>query len=262
MRTASEMVHCFANAPYNSDFALAEPRFSVMHPTTAGIQTNNVGGDIVVSNGSKAQFSHPRVVLMAMSPETEEVGGARPGIAYGTHETPFGTALLATTEQGICNLHFLNDPDEDNLEARLRAQWPDVPLSYEPEAMQRIGDRIFQSAPEPPQSLVLHVKGSDFQIQVWRALLQIPWGTTTTYQDLAQAIGRPTAARAIGNAVGRNPVGYIIPCHRVIQRSGQLGGYRWGLERKALMLEWEAQNAATPIPLSKLPPKLSVAARL
>lgn len=215
-----------------------------------------------IESGSEARFSHPRVVLMAMSPGIEAGGGAGPGIVYGTHETPFGPALLATTDQGICNLHFLHDPDEDNLEALLRAQWPDVPLSYEPEAIQRLGDRIFQTAPEHPQSVVLHVKGSDFQIQVWRALLQIPWGTTTTYQDLAQAIGRPTAARAIGNAVGRNPVGYIIPCHRVIRRSGQLGGYRWGLERKALMLGWEAQGAATPISLPELPPKLPVAARL
>lgn len=91
---------------------------------------------------------------------------------------------------------------------------------------------------------MLHVKGTNFQIQVWRALLHIPFGNLTTYQKLAQAIGRPTAARAIGNAVGANPVSYLIPCHRVIRGSGALGGYRWGLERKTAILGWEASHNA------------------
>ena len=99
-------------------------------------------------------------------------------------------------------------------------------------------EQIFD--PTDSQNLILHLRGTNFQIQVWRALLRIPFGSLTTYQHLAQALGKPTAARAVGNAVGNNPVGYLIPCHRVIRGSGELGGYRWGLDRKAALIGWEA----------------------
>lgn len=184
------------------------------------------------------------VSLEAMSPGEYKAAGAGLRIRYGLYETPFGQCLIARTDRGICNLQFVEvDTRSASVEARLRDQWPAAVLVWDPAATAELSDLIFQ----PRQStvrrpLVLHVKGTNFQIQVWRALLTIPFGGMTTYQGLATEIGRPTAARAIGNAVGRNPIGYLIPCHRVIRGSGELGGYRWGLARKTAMLGWEASH--------------------
>lgn len=181
------------------------------------------------------------VSLEAMSPGEFKVGGVGLQIRYGVHQTPFGNCLIATTARGICNLHFL-DGDEEAAEGYLKLEWPEAEILRDPQATQKICDRIFDRVANRCPTLVLHVKGTNFQIQVWRALLRVPFGDTTTYGSLAQSIGKPTAARAVGNAVGQNPVGYIIPCHRVIRESGEMGGYRWGVERKAVLLDWEARQ--------------------
>lgn len=178
------------------------------------------------------------VTLEAMSPGEFKSGGTGLEIRYGIHATPFGPCLLAKTTRGICNLHFLEAPDRTTAELLLRAEWPGAILVVDQRGTEEESRRIF--APNPDRPLALAVKGTNFQIQVWRALLQIPPGGLTTYQGLAEAIGRPTAARAVGNAIGRNPVGYLIPCHRVIRASGEWGGYRWGSARKTLLLGWEA----------------------
>ncbi|PZV08422.1 MAG: 6-O-methylguanine DNA methyltransferase [Leptolyngbya sp.] len=186
------------------------------------------------------------VSLEAMSPGEFKAGGVGLEIRYGIHATPFGLCLLAKTARGICNLHFLETPDQAVAEHLLQTEWPGATLVADQPGTagecdslrERFANRIFTANPDRP--LVLVVKGTNFQIQVWRALLQIPLGGLMTYQGLAKAIGRPTAARAVGNAVGCNPVGYLIPCHRVIRASGEWGGYRWGAARKTLLLGWEA----------------------
>ena len=183
------------------------------------------------------------VTLEAMSPGEFKAGGAGLQIGYGIHNTLFGDCLIATTTRGICNLHFLHPADRDTAEHLLRLEWPHADLVPDQTTTQEICDRIFDPAMADGKPLVLLVKGTNFQIQVWRALLNIPFGGMTTYHGLANAIGRPTAARAIGNAVGRNPIAYLIPCHRVIRESGELGGFRWGLERKTALLGWEASHA-------------------
>ncbi|MBW4461790.1 MAG: bifunctional helix-turn-helix domain-containing protein/methylated-DNA--[protein]-cysteine S-methyltransferase [Nodosilinea sp. WJT8-NPBG4] len=183
------------------------------------------------------------VTLEAMSPGEFKAGGAGLEISYGIHATPFGPCLLAKTARGICNLHFLDAANRETAERLLRAEWPGATLVADQSGTAGESDRIF--TPNPDRPLALAVKGTNFQIQVWRALLQIPPGGLTTYQDLAEAIGRPTAARAVGNAIGRNPVGYLIPCHRVIRASGEWGGYRWGAARKTLLLGWEAGQTQT-----------------
>lgn len=162
-------------------------------------------------------------------------------IQYGIHPTPFGNCLLATTPHGICTLHFLDPTQTPTAETILHQHFPKATFQTAPEVTEPLRDRIFQPPTQSQNPLQLHVKGTEFQQQVWQALLNIPFGTTTTYQELAIALNRPTAARAVGNAVGKNPVGYLIPCHRVVRRSGELGGYRWGVERKAAMLAWEAK---------------------
>lgn len=179
------------------------------------------------------------VQLEAMSPGEYRSGGAGLTLWYGIHETLFGYCWVAKTPRGICNLGFLEQPDRAIAEAQLRAAWPQAQWVYDPSMTQAVGDRLLHPTVYPAP-LTLFVKGTNFQVQVWRALLQIPFGEVATYQMLATAIGRPTAARAVGHAIAANPVGYFIPCHRVIRASGELGGYRWGGDRKAALLGWEA----------------------
>jgi AraC family transcriptional regulator of adaptative response/methylated-DNA-[protein]-cysteine methyltransferase len=181
------------------------------------------------------------VQLEAMSPGEYKSGGQGLTLRYGLQETALGLALIATTPRGLCHLSFLEPTEHDDPCLRLRQEWPQAELLHDPVAVSGVGDRLLSPQTwQDPQPIALLVKGTNFQIQVWRALLTIPFGNLTTYQGLARLIGRPTAARAVGNAVGRNPVAYFIPCHRVIRESGALGGYRWGLTRKAAMLGWEA----------------------
>lgn len=183
------------------------------------------------------------VNLEAMSPGEFKAGGAGLQIRYGIHDTPFGTSLIATTARGICNLYFLETTDEQTAAQRLRLAWKNAEIIRDEQATQSLRDLIFTSETFSEQKpLTLFVKGTNFQIQVWRALLQLPFGAIATYQTIAQMVARPTAARAVGNAIGKNAIGYLIPCHRVIRESGELGGYGWGVERKTVMLGWEASH--------------------
>lgn len=182
------------------------------------------------------------VKLEAMSPGEFKAGGIGLQIGYGIHPTPFGDCLIATTPRGICNLHFLDITSKDAVEQAFRLEWANADIRQDQQATQEICDRIFEPGTTKNKSLVLYVKGTNFQIQVWRALLSVPFGGITTYQGLAAGMGRPTAARAVGNALGSNPVAYLIPCHRVIRESGEFGGFRWGLERKTVLLGWEASR--------------------
>ncbi|NEP17191.1 MAG: methylated-DNA--[protein]-cysteine S-methyltransferase [Leptolyngbya sp. SIO4C1] len=180
------------------------------------------------------------VTLEAMSPGEYKSQGRGLEIYYGLHDSPLGPLLIATTTRGICNLQFLASASADPAQ-QLRQDWPQAELTQATAQTRPIADRLFEL--ENPRPVALLVKGTNFQIQVWRALLKIPLGGLVTYQGLAQQLGRPTAARAVGSAVGKNPIAYLIPCHRVIRASGELGGYRWGLSQKAMLLGWEASRA-------------------
>ena len=190
------------------------------------------------------------VSLEAMSPGEYKSGGAGLRISYGIQLTPFGRCLIAKTTRGICNLYFLSDVDErpkEIAERYLRAEWAGAELVFDLDETREMCDRIFTLATKTSSAkaktpLAIHLKGTNFQIQVWRALLRIPFGGYVTYKGLAESIDKPTAARAVGTAVGRNPVGYLIPCHRVIRASGEMGGYRWGLDRKWAITGWEASQ--------------------
>ncbi len=181
--------------------------------------------------------------LEAMSPGEYQSGGAGLAIRYGMHDSPFGPALIAVTARGICGLHFLDD-DKDAA-GLIRRDWPRAELQHDPAGTAMLAQRIFprlsDSAGKP---LALVVNGSNFQIQVWRALLNLRPGHVTTYRHIAESIGRPRSARAVGNAIGANPVAWLIPCHRVIRESGDLSNYRWGQTRKAALLGWEAARFA------------------
>jgi len=184
------------------------------------------------------------VTIDAVTPGEYKRGGEGLRIEFGVHETPFGDCLIATTERGLCGLSFIgagDDPYDD-----LRARWPNAMLVERPDTTQGIAALIFgTSAPDigaPP--IRLHVRGTNFQLKVWEALLRIPPGGVSTYEQIAAAIGAPTASRAVGTAVGANPVAYLIPCHRVIRKTGAFGNYRWGAARKRAMLGWEAARAS------------------
>ena len=173
----------------------------------------------------------------AVTPGEYKAKGAGVAIAYGFHLTPFGECLLALTERGICFLAFVDSDHSSALEA-LRRSWPNAALTEVPARTEPVVDRIFSS--NSSTSLALHLRGTNFQIKVWEALLRLPPGGVTTYQALAEQLQSSRAARAVGNAVARNPVAYLIPCHRVLQKTGHFGNYRYGPARKKAILLWES----------------------
>lgn len=183
------------------------------------------------------------VTLEAVSPGEFKAGGAGLAIRYAIHDTPFGPALLAVTPRGICALQFVENTGSPV--ARLRHHWPRAELREDSSGTAHLAKRIFQPIGlRSPQPLALLVKGTNFQLQVWRALLGLPFGGLTTYGNIAASIGHPTAARAVGNAVASNPIAYLIPCHRVIRETAEFGNYRWGTDRKIAILGWEAARNA------------------
>lgn len=182
------------------------------------------------------------VTLEALTPGEARAGGAGLTIRWGVHDTPFGRALIGVTGRGVCALHFVDD--DATATQLLRAAWPHATLRHDPAETAKTGKRIFaplSSRPREPLSVL--VKGTNFQVQVWRALLALPAGAVVTYGGIAAALDMPGAARAVGAAAGANRIAYLIPCHRVIRASGILTGYRWGSARKAAMLGWEAARS-------------------
>jgi AraC family transcriptional regulator of adaptative response/methylated-DNA-[protein]-cysteine methyltransferase len=180
----------------------------------------------------------------AVTPGEFKSQGAGLTIHYGVHHTPFGKCLIATTERGICHLSFVQT-SEGNAIDNLVANWKRASMVEDYKATAPLITRIFMT-PKPDsafekanQHLSLHLRGTNFQIKVWEALLQIPTGTATTYEDIAAKIGNPNAVRAVGTAVGHNPIAVLIPCHRVIRKSGEFGNYRYGAARKMALLARE-----------------------
>ncbi len=202
--------------------------------------TLDLAAEIGLSGGGRLHDLF--VTLEAVSPGEALSGGAGIDIRWGLHDTPFGKALLGLSARGICALHFVDGTDEAR--ERLRQIWPQAALQRDQAGTSETAQRIFTPLHDARQPLAVLVKGSNFQIQVWRALLVLPPGALTTYGELAAAIGRPEAARAVGTAIGANAIAYLIPCHRVIRASGVISGYRWGAARKAAMLGLEAAHAA------------------
>lgn len=187
------------------------------------------------------------VTLEAMSPGEYKSGGAGLEIAFGIHESPFGPVLIASTARGICALRFLERAGKRAAEDVLRSEWPEARLEIDRTQVRELGARIFAPLSSPSEKpLALLVKGTNFQMQVWRALLRLPVGALATYGAIAARLRRPGGARAVGTAVAANPIAYLIPCHRVIRESGHLGGYRWGETRKAAILGWEAARFHAP----------------
>ncbi len=180
----------------------------------------------------------------AVTPGEFKSRGAGLKIGYGFHPTPFGEVMLASTDKGICALYFAGEDSREEVLARLSEEWQNARIAPDQEGTGRFIARIFAGASDVQAPLTLYLRGTNFQVKVWEALLSIPPGRLATYEDVARKIGDPAATRAVGSAVGRNPIAFIIPCHRVIRKNGELGGYHWGLGRKRLILAWEASKYA------------------
>jgi len=187
------------------------------------------------------------VTFEAMTPGEYKARGEGLTVRYGYHDSPFGECLLMATERGICGLGFVAGMARDAPLAKLARGWERAELLRDDDATRVFMPRIFAepggSVPRDAPPIRLFLRGSRFQLKVWQALLEIPPGTLATYQDIARQIGVPVgSARAVGNANGANPVSWLIPCHRVIRKSGELGGYGWGLGRKLAMIGWEGEQ--------------------
>ncbi len=181
------------------------------------------------------------VTFEALTPGEYKLKGKNLSINYGYHSSPFGECLLATTNRGICWLSFIQEDGRESALTEMKHFWKLATLVKNNRDISPILEKIFNPFNQTRQDPVrLLLKGTNFQIKVWEALLKIPFGSVVSYSDIAKKLGMPTASRAVGNAVGRNPVSFIIPCHRVIRDTGIINFYRWGSTRKRLMLGWEA----------------------
>jgi AraC family transcriptional regulator of adaptative response/methylated-DNA-[protein]-cysteine methyltransferase len=167
-------------------------------------------------------------------------------MAFGFHPSPFGETIIVAANGALTGLGFVDDGDRDAALADMRRRWPWATYREDPAVTELLAARIFDSAGlQGGAPLRILLIGTDFERRVWEALLRIPCGCAVTYSDLALSLGNPKACRAVGAAVGRNPISFVVPCHRVLGRSGALTGYHWGTIRKRAMLGWEAGRTAS-----------------
>ncbi|MDN5214784.1 methylated-DNA--[protein]-cysteine S-methyltransferase [Fulvivirgaceae bacterium BMA12] len=183
------------------------------------------------------------VNIEAVTPGEFKNKGKGLSIYYGFYQSPFGPYMLAVTDRGICALHFTGEyPDEKYLDL-LKANWPEADFVQDATVTNTYHKHLFNPQEDKSKTkITLLLKGTNFQLKVWNALLQIPSGCLTSYDTIARKIGNPGASRAVGSAIGANPVGFIIPCHRVINKIGAVGNYRWGSTRKRAIIGWEASQ--------------------
>jgi AraC family transcriptional regulator of adaptative response/methylated-DNA-[protein]-cysteine methyltransferase len=164
-------------------------------------------------------------------------------IYYGNHQTPFGRCMIAKTDRGVCGLFFLRDDSGDEYVQRLNHDWPEARIEENSQKTSSSVNQIFNlNSWEKNKPISLFVQGTNFQIKIWEALLKIPSGNVVAYEEIAQFVGNPKAVRAVGSAVARNPVSFLIPCHRVIRKYGDFGNYQGGTARKKAILAWETAH--------------------
>jgi len=182
------------------------------------------------------------VKIEGMTPGEFKNGGENLAINYSYAESPFGNILVASTSKGVCYMHFADD--EEKALADLQQRFPNAQFKQMVDLVQQNALYIFTHDWSKLSQIKLHLKGTDFQLKVWETLLKIPMGQLSTYGSIAEKIQVPNASRAVGTAIGSNPIAFLIPCHRVIQSTGTLGGYMWGTTRKTAMIGWEAAKTA------------------
>lgn len=185
------------------------------------------------------------VNIEGMTPAEYKNGGRNLHINYSLAESPFGNLIVASTEKGVCYMAF--EDDEEKALKDLIAKFPNAIFQRKLDLLQQNALFIFQNDWSKLGEIKLHLKGTDFQLKVWESLLKIPMGQLSTYGNIAEQIGNPNASRAVGTAIGSNPVAFLIPCHRVIQSTGTFGGYMWGNTRKTAIIGWEGAKTHSEI---------------
>jgi AraC family transcriptional regulator, regulatory protein of adaptative response / methylated-DNA-[protein]-cysteine methyltransferase len=228
-----------------SDWAGITPKGFLKCLTLAHAKGLLLNGESVLNAALDAGLSGPgrlhdlTVTLEAASPGEIKAGGAGWTISAGLASSPFGTCVIGESPRGLCHLAFLSDEDRVTARESVVADWPNAEIQWSDHRAQQVADSIFARHTQERGPLRALVCGTEFQVRVWRALLAIPVGTLTSYSQLASNIDRPSAARAVGSAVGQNRLGYLIPCHRVIRETGVISEYRWGSQRKKAMIAYE-----------------------
>jgi AraC family transcriptional regulator of adaptative response/methylated-DNA-[protein]-cysteine methyltransferase len=216
---------------------------TVEHAKNLLDQSNNVlDTSLAVGLSGPGRLHDHFVKLEAMSPGEYKSEGCGLELIFGIHASPFGRIFLAASSRGICRLAFLDGDDEHREIAELERSWPGAEIIRDQAHTGALVRQIFEPGDDESEILV-RVTGTNFQLAVWKALLGVPRGGLVSYEAVANAAGRPGATRAVGNAVGANPVAYLIPCHRVIRKSGVIGNYRWGAERKQALIAWESAQS-------------------
>lgn len=181
------------------------------------------------------------IKVEAATPGEIRSGGMGLCIRYGYAQSPFGECLIAQSHRGICHLSFLHTSTHEQQLAALQQLWPHADYEHDDRLASELLQQLFVR-PGTAHEFKAHIRGSRFQLQVWKALIQIPPGQLLSYGDVASLIGRPSAARAVGSAIGKNPIAYLIPCHRVIRDTGIIAGYHWGNTRKRSIIAWESAH--------------------
>jgi len=224
-------------------------------------------GESVLGSALDAGLSSPGrlhdlcLTLEAATPGEIKSGGAGWTIELGFARTPFGLCCLGNNPRGLCHLQFVEAGERTSAEQPVKLDWPHAALRWNDAAAKKTAAQIFQPGGPAGGGFRAHVRATAFQLRVWRALVAIPPGALVSYGHLASAVGKPSAARAVGNAVGANPLAFLIPCHRVIRETGVVGNYRWGHDRKLLIIGWEgAQFPAKNLPGSPTSPGIARAA--
>jgi len=230
------------------EWAGVSPKQFLKYLTKAQAMQRLKQGQTVLDSAISSGLSGPGrlhdllITTQAMTPGEAKRKGRDVEVSYGYGMTPFGEALLAWTERGICFLGFCHEEGRQHSWDNFNQQWPDANLTENDSGATRKLSEIFSES--EPQQLKIWLRGSPFQLRVWEALLELPTGTHCTYGQLASFAGNANASRATGSAIGRNPVSWLIPCHRVINSLGTVGGYRWGTNTKRAMIGYEAVKSA------------------
>ncbi len=227
------------------------PKQFLMHVTLQAAKGRLDGRASVLDAAITSGLSGPGrlhdlfVTVEAVTPGEYKDGGRGLIVRHGIADSPFGPCFVGMTERGVCHLAFAGDDQREMLRSHLAGRWPAAGLVRDDTAAAELAERFFTPGHNGESREVrILVKGTNFQLKVWRALLELAPGEITTYSSIAKRIGQPTANRAVGNAVGQNSLAFLIPCHRVLRANGTLGGYRWGTDRKRAILAWEAAHAA------------------
>ncbi len=177
--------------------------------------------------------------IEGVSPQQFKSAGIGLEIVYGYHATPFGMCFIAVTERGVCDFHFINDDSKRDEYMNFSKKWHFATINHRPDITQAYVQKIFKPGAADKEKLNLLVQGTDFQVKVWQALVNIPFGNVQTYKQLSEQIGHPDSIRSVATAAGKNPILYLIPCHRIICESGDVGNFSYGRVRKQAMIAWE-----------------------